>query len=194
MKWTLALGALALLAAAVAWLWVAVRKFAARKQAEAAREAAFLAELARAPPPSLPPASPAAADRPGDTSARIREALQRGRGAEAAALFTSRIENRAGLKLAPMEWDALGRVLLAQGAFLEAGWTLHAGALLAGDAVAAQKRLVEAAARASAAGQPRAALRLYATLLEKYPASEFAPFVRSSMKGEERKLKGQSSA
>ena len=80
------------------------------------------------------------------------------------------------------------RALLAQGAFMEAAWALHAGAALAGDLVAAQKRLVEVAARAGDAGQPHNALKLYATLLAKYPQSQYADFVRTNMKVEEKKI------
>ena len=85
-------------------------------------------------------------------------------------------------------WEGLGRALLAQGAFLESAWALHAGAVIAGDLAGAQKRLVEVAARAGDAGQPQNALKLYATLLAKYPQSQYADFVRANMKQEERKL------
>jgi outer membrane protein assembly factor BamD (BamD/ComL family) len=47
---------------------------------------------------------------------------------------------------------------------------------------------VEVAARAGDAGQPQNALKLYATLLAKYPQSQYADFVRANMKQEERKL------
>lgn len=85
-------------------------------------------------------------------------------------------------------WEALGRALLVQAAYLEAAWAMHAGAVLANDLVGAQKRLVEVAARAGDAGQPQNALKLYATLLAKYPQSQYADFVRANMKQEERKL------
>jgi outer membrane protein assembly factor BamD (BamD/ComL family) len=60
--------------------------------------------------------------------------------------------------------------------------------VIAGDLAGAQKRLVEVAARAGDAGQPQNALKLYATLLAKYPQSQYADFVRANMKQEERKL------
>jgi outer membrane protein assembly factor BamD (BamD/ComL family) len=48
--------------------------------------------------------------------------------------------------------------------------------------------LVEVAGRAADAGKPKVALKLYATLLEKYPDSQYADFVRSNMRVEEKKL------
>ena len=65
---------------------------------------------------------------------------------------------------------------------------MHAGALLAGDPVAAQKRLIEVAGRAAEARQSAVALKLYGTLLAKYPDSQYADFVRTNMKLEEKKL------
>ena len=73
---------------------------------------------------------------------------------------------------------------------MESAWALHAGAALAGDLAVAQKRLVEVANRAGDAGQPQHAIRLYQTLLAKYPQSQYADFVRANIKEQERKLKG----
>jgi predicted Zn-dependent protease len=114
--------------------------------------------------------------------------LTAGRGADAAKAFLAVVAQRTQLTLEPQVWEGLGRALLARGAYLEAAWALHAGALLANDLVGAQKRLVEVAARAGDAGQPQNALKLYATLLAKYPQSQYADFVRANMKQEERKL------
>jgi len=188
---TFGLLAAALLAAGLGWFWYAWRKYAERRRAESEREALFLADMARARS-TAKPVVPATPDPPADplqaAGARIKEALARGRAAEAIAAFGQHREQRTRLALAPGEWEALGRALLAQGSFLEAAWALHAGAALAGDALAAQKRLVEVAGKAAAAGKPQLALKLYATLLDKYPGSQYAPFVRSSMKQEENKL------
>ena len=118
----------------------------------------------------------------------IKAALAAGRSAEAAKAFLGIVAQRTQLNLEPPVWEGLGRALLAQGAFLESAWALHAGAVLAGDLVGAQKRLVEVATRAGDAGQPQHALKLYATLLAKYPQSQYADFVRANMKQEERKL------
>jgi len=137
-------------------------------------------------------AAPAAAARPADPLAAvadsIKAALAAGRGADAAKAFLGIVAQRTQLALEPAAWEGLGRALLAQGAFLESAWALHAGAVIAGDLVGAQKRLVEVAARAGDAGQPQNALKLYATLLAKYPQSQYADFVRANMKQEERKL------
>jgi hypothetical protein len=136
-------------------------------------------------------AAPAAA-RPADPLAAVAEsikaALAAGRGADAAKAFLGIVAQRTQLTLEPPVWEGLGRALLAQGAFLESAWALHAGAVIAGDLAGAQKRLVEVAARAGDAGQPQNALKLYATLLAKYPQSQYADFVRANMKQEERKL------
>jgi TolA-binding protein len=98
------------------------------------------------------------------------------------------VAERTKLTLEPAVWEGLGRALLAQGTYLEAAWALHAGAALAGDAPGAQKRLVEVAVRAGDAGQAQHALKLYATLLAKYPQSQYADFVRANMREQEKKV------
>ena len=185
---------------AIAWIVVIVRRFGARKRLEKEREERFLAEMLRSPPtPSPTPAATApaqaqapAAAAPTEPIAKaafdIRNALAAGRGESAAKAFLAVVNERTRLALEPPVWEGLGRALLAQGAFMEAAWALHAGAAIAGDLVAAQKRLVEVAARAGDAGQPHNALKLYATLLAKYPQSQYADFVRTNMKEQERKL------
>ena len=141
---------------------------------------------------TAPAATAAAAAKPADPLAAvaesIRASLAAARGADAAKAFLGVVAQRTQLTLEPPVWEGLGRALLAQGAFLEAAWALHAGAVLASDLAGAQKRLVEVAARAGDAGQPQNALKLYATLLAKYPQSQYADFVRANMKQEERKL------
>jgi len=179
---------LGIAAGCVAWIFIAVRKYNARKAFEQEREASFLAEMLKAKPepaatPEPPPADPLAA-----AAESIKAALAAGRGAEATKSFLAVVAQRTRLALEPPVWEGLGRALLAQGAYLEAAWALHAGAALAGDLVGAQKRLVEVAARAGDAGQPHRALKLYATLLAKYPQSQYADFVRANMKAEEKKL------
>ena len=140
--------------------------------------------------PASPTAPPSAAPvNPLDAVAEsIKASLTAGRGADAAKAFLGVVAQRTQLTLEPPVWEGLGRALLAQGAYLEAAWALHAGAVLANDLAGAQKRLVEVAARAGDAGQPQNALKLYATLLAKYPQSQYADFVRANMKQEERKL------
>jgi hypothetical protein len=147
-----------------------------------AADAGGAAHASAAPPPAKP-ADPLAA-----VAESIKAALAAGRGADAAKAFLGIVAQRTQLTLEPPVWEGLGRALLAQGAFLESAWALHAGAVIAGDLAGAQKRLVEVAARAGDAGQPQNALKLYATLLAKYPQSQYADFVRANMKQEERKL------
>jgi hypothetical protein len=137
--------------------------------------------------PAAPP-SPAPADPLAAVAESIRTSLAAGRGVDAAKAFLGVVAQRTQLTLEPPVWEGLGRALLAQAAYLEAAWALHAGAVLANDLVGAQKRLVEVAVRAGDAGQPQNALKLYATLLAKYPQSQYADFVRANMKQEERKL------
>ena len=184
----ISLAVLALVAASVAWVVIVLRKYQARRAFESEREASFVAEMLRAKP--APAAKPAAA--PADPLAaaagNIRNALAAGRGADACKAFLAVVAERTKLALEPPAWEGLGRALLAQGSFMEAAWALHAGAALAGDLVAAQKRLVEVAARAGDAGQPHNALKLYATLLAKYPQSQYAEFVRANMKEQEKKV------
>jgi hypothetical protein len=188
----------ALVAGGTAMVVLAIRKYQARKAFELEREANFLAEMlaaktarAAAPAPAPAPHS-AAAPPPADPLAAaveaIKAALAAGRGTDACKAFLAVVAERTKLALEPAAWEGLGRALLAQGSFMEAAWALHAGALLGGDPVAAQKRLVEVASRAGDAGQPQNALKLYATLLAKYPQSQYADFVRGNMKAEEKKL------
>lgn len=198
------LASLAVVAGAVAWIVIVVRKYRAARLVEREREAQFVAEMLRAKPqPTKAPApapaavaAPAAAtptaaaptDPLSAAAASIRNALAAGRGADAAKAFLAVLAERTKLTLEPTGWEGLGRALLAQGAYLEAAWALHAGAALAGDASGAQKRLVEVAVRAGDAGQAQHALKLYATLLDKYPHSQYADFVRANMKEQEKKL------
>lgn len=200
------LAALVMLAGAAGWIAFALRKFKARKAFEREREAQFVAEMLRAKPqaankapvpvPDAAATAPAAAPdaAPADPLAAatmgIRDALAAGRAADAAKTFLGVVAERNKLVLEPPVWEGLGRALLAQGAFMEAAWALHAGAALAGDLPGAQKRLVEVANKAGDAGQAQHAVKLYQTLLAKYPQSQYADFVRANMKEQERKLKG----
>jgi predicted Zn-dependent protease len=171
-----------------------VRKYNARKAFEREREENFVAEMLKAKPAPTAAAAPAATPKPSPAdplaaaAESIKAALAAGRGADAAKAFQAAVAQRTKLTLEPPVWEGLGRALLAQGAYMEAAWALHAGAALAGDLLSAQKRLVEVAARAGDAGQAHNALKLYATLLAKYPQSQYADFVRANMKAEENKL------
>lgn len=194
------LAALAVLVGVVVWVVIVMRKFKARKAFEREREAQFVAEMLRAKPqaanpPAAKPAAPAApatpaapADPIAAAAEAIRAALAAGRGTDAAKAFLAVVAERTKLTLEPAAWEGLGRALLAQGTYMEAAWALHAGAALAGDAALAQKRLVEVAVRAGDAGQAQHALKLYATLLAKYPQSQYADFVRANMKEQEKKV------
>lgn len=196
MQTFIVLASLGIAAGAAVWIVLVVRKYRARRAFEREREAQFMAEMLRAkaeapkPPaaaaPAPAPATPA--DPVASAAQKIRAALAAGRGADAAKAFLAVVAERTKLTLEPPVWEGLGRALLAQGAFLEAAWALHAGAALAGDLPGAQKRLVEVAVRAGDAGQAQHALRLYATLLDKYPQSQYADFVRTSMKEQEKRL------
>ena len=185
--WTfIVLAALAMAVGAVVWGIIIVRKFNARKTFEREREARFVAEMLQVKPQAVKPA--AAADPIAAAGEAIRAALAAGRGADAAKAFLAVVAGRAKLTLEPAIWEGLGRALLAQGAYMEAAWALHAGAAIAGDAAGAQKRLVEVAVRAGDAGQAQNALKLYGTLLAKYPQSQYADFVRANMKEQEKRL------
>lgn len=193
MKAFIVLAALGLVAGAVAWAVIVVRKYRERKVFEREREAQFMAEMRRVQPAVPKTAAPAAAqavasDPLSAATATIRTALAAGRGPDAARAFLAVLAERTKLTLEPPVWEGLGRALLAQGSFMEAAWALHAGAALAGDLPGAQKRLVEVAVRAGDAGQAQNALKLYATLLSKYPQSQYADFVRTNMKEQEKKL------
>jgi len=200
------LATLGIFVGAAVWVAFMLRKYKARKAVERHREAEFVAEMLRAKPQAAAPAAPAPTAPAAPASAPvapppppsdpieaaaqgIRSALATGRAADAAKAFLGVVAERTKLTLEPAVWEGLGRALLEQGAFMEAAWALHAGAALAGDVAVAQKRLVEVANRAGDAGQPQHAIRLYQTLLAKYPQSQYADFVRSNIKEQERKLK-----
>jgi len=121
-------------------------------------------------------------------SRAIATCLESGQSTLAAAVFGEYLAERTTLRLAREHWEPLGRALLDAGAMMEAAWTLHAGAVHGNDLLSAQKRLIEVAGKAAQAGQPKIALKLYATLLAKYPDSQYAEFVRSNMRIEENKL------
>ena len=190
------LATLAVVVGVLVWVVIVVRKLKARKAFEREREAQFVAEMLRAKPQAVKPAAAAVSAPPPAASAdpiaaageAIRAALAAGRGADAAMAFVGVVAERTRLTFEPAIWEGLGRALLAQGTYMEAAWALHAGAALAGDAALAQKRLVEVAVRAGDAGQAQNALKLYATLLAKYPQSQYADFVRANMKEQEKKL------
>lgn len=159
-------------------------RLALLENARDAQAAASTALLAR----RLAPGEALAALRRRSAVQAITLCLASGQVPAAAAVFVEYLDERAGLRLAPAQWDALGRALLGQNNFMASAWALHAGALLARDAAGAQKRLMEVAGRAGAAGQPEAALQLYRTLLAKYPDSPYAQFAREHMKHEEKRL------
>ena len=190
------LATLAVVVGVLVWVVIVVRKLKARKAFEREREAQFVAEMLRAKPQAVKPAAAAVSAPPPAASAdpiaaageAIRAALAAGRGADAAMAFVGVVAERTRLTFEPAIWEGLGRALLAQGTYMEAAWALHAGAALAGDAALAQKRLVEVAVRAGDAGQAQNALKLYATLLAKYPQSQYADFVRANMKEQAKKL------
>jgi hypothetical protein len=123
----------------------------------------------------------------------IATCLANGQAAMAAALFGEFVSERTALQLAPEHWEPLGRALLGQGALMEAAWALHAGAVLGNDLASAQKRLIEVAGKAAETGKPSVALKLYGTVLAKYPDTQYADFVRTNMRIEEKKL-GKGSA
>ncbi|MDH4188651.1 MAG: hypothetical protein OEW21_00405 [Betaproteobacteria bacterium] len=166
---------------ALADAWDAARKQQAPLDAYAAVEAALLAKRAARGKEQL-------AARMGAAAQAIKLCLAQGLAPMATAVFMEFIDERNTLQLEAAQWNTLGQVLLARSAYLEAAWTLHAGALLAGDAAMAQKRLVEVAGKAAEAMQPALACKLYETLLAKYPASQYAEFARASLRTEEKKL------
>jgi hypothetical protein len=121
-------------------------------------------------------------------SRAIAACLEAGQSGLAAAVFNEYVAERNALNLAREHWEPLGRALLDEGALMEAAWALHAGAVHGKDLLNAQKRLIEVAGKAAQAGQPKIALKLYGTVLAKYPDTQYAEFVRSNMRIEENKL------
>lgn len=151
------------------------------RDAHAAVEVALIARRAAAAPTQAPVRQRAAAR-------ALASCLGNGQAAMAAAIFGEFVSERTALQLAPEHWEPLGRALLGQGALMEAAWALHAGAVLSKDLATAQKRLIEVAGKAAEIGKPKVALKLYGTVLEKYPDTQYADFVRTNMRIEEKKL------
>jgi hypothetical protein len=151
------------------------------RDAQAAAVAALIARR-------LATGEPHAALRRRAAARAIELCLAAGQPGTAIGVFDEYVDERAELRLAPAQWEALGRALLDAGAFMQAAWALHAAALLAGDALGAQKHLIEVAGRAGEAGRAELALKLYQTLLAKYPDSAHAQFARDSMKQEQERL------
>jgi len=162
--------------------------------APAAANSTTLAAVGPTPVAAARPATPAANASTGAPQAEhaaalaILEALAANDRARATALFRELGARRSALQLSPADWGRVGAAALQEGAFLDAAWALHAGALLAGDAAAAQKHLVDIGAKASTAGESKVAVKLYGNLLKKYPASPYAEFVRNSLRDEQRKV------
>jgi hypothetical protein len=154
------------------------------ENARDAQAAAVAALLAR----RLAPGAAQADLRRRAAARAIELCLAAGQAGTAIGVFDEYVDERAELRLAPAQWEPLGHALLAAGGFMQAAWALHAGALLAGDAVGAQKRLIEVAGKAGEAGRPELALKLYQTLLGKYPDSAYAQFARDNMKLEQARL------
>jgi len=151
------------------------------RDAHAATEAALLTRR-------LAPGAKQAGVRLRAAANAIDVSLAGGHALLARGVFSEYIAERTALPLAPPQWEALGRALLGQGDLMEAAWAMHAGALIAGDRAAAQKRLIEVAGKAADGGQSAVALKLYGTLLAKYPDSQYADFVRANVKAEQKKL------
>jgi hypothetical protein len=63
-----------------------------------------------------------------------------------------------------------------------------AAAPVAGDGLAQQKLLFEAAHKAGEAGEPALAIQLYARLLARYPQSGFAVQARTAVEAQKKKL------
>lgn len=118
----------------------------------------------------------------------IGASLAIGQSALALNVFAEFETERESIGLPASTWEALGRIQLSQGAFSAAAWSLHRSAILAGDAVGAQRRLIDVAAKAAAAGQNATAAALYTTLLETHADSRFADFARAGLRAEQKKL------
>lgn len=82
---------------------------------------------------------------------------------------------------APADLAKLSEAALGNGEFFVAACLAESNATLRGDMVSAQKALLEFASRASRAGKPGMARRLYERLINAHPASPFASFARASM-------------
>lgn len=156
------------------------------RDAHAAVEVALIARRAATLPTQAPVRLRAA-------SRAIAACLANRQAAMAAAVFGEFVSERTALQLAAEHWEPLGRALLGEGALMEAAWALHAGAVFSNDLTGAQKRLIEVAVKAAETGKPGVALKLYGTLLAKYPDTQYADFVRTNMRIEEKKL-GKGSA
>ncbi|MGH8672255.1 MAG: hypothetical protein ACREUA_09545 [Burkholderiales bacterium] len=107
----------------------------------------------------------------------------------ATALYREFAKLRASLMLDAKTLEQLGIVLLGENRFLDAAWCLHEAALLTGDPLAAQKRIIAAASDASRARKIEEALDLFHWFIDEYPASHFAEYAKNGIETEKRRLK-----
>ena len=191
-------GFLAAMATIAAAAWSGWKSMTAGRPSEEERFAAFMQSAA--PPPdavpdtpvtpasTLPVAEPPRLSREAVASRALALALRSGDTALAIGLFEAFPELQDRLTLDAAAWRGLGTALLKQGAFLEAGHALHAGALASGDADAAQRRLAEAAGTAAQAGDLAAATRLYRALADRYPGAGLASFAVARVEELQRRM------
>lgn len=171
--------------ALAAYAWNDRREGSTAQKDEQARFAAFLQSADAAPEiPDTPVAPAQTKDLPRLSRAALasRSIVLAVRSTDmtlAAGLLGEFSPLRDQLALDAGTLNKLGQALLERHAFLDAGWALHAGAIAAGDTVAAEKKLAEVAGKAAVSGQPETARRLYLELVERYPEAGFANFARA---------------
>lgn len=171
--------------ALAAYAWNDRREGSAAQKDEEERFAAFLQSADAVPEiPEAPIAQAQSAELPRLSRAALATrsivlAVKSTDMTLAAGLFEEFSALRGQLTLDAATLNKLGQTLLERRAYLDAGWALHAGAIAAGDAVAAEKKLAEVAGKAALSGQPETARRLYLELVERYPEAGFANFARA---------------
>ncbi len=184
--------------ALAAYAWNDRREGSAAQTDEEERFAAFLQSADAAPEIPETPIAPVQAremprlSRAALATRSIASAVRSTDMALAAGLFEEFSALRDQLTLDAGTLDKLGQTLLERRAYLDAGWALHAGAIAAGDAVAAEKKLAEVAGKAAVSGQLETARRLYLELVERYPEAGFANFARA--RAEELQRQAQTSS
>lgn len=94
------------------------------------------------------------------------------------ALFRGFAKERAELGLNGQTLEIVGNMLLKQGLLLDAGWCFYASANGTGDALKAQKKLLQVASVAEDAGKHAEAVALYDFFIAKYPDTPLAQFAK----------------
>ncbi|MBI5438093.1 MAG: hypothetical protein HY936_03970 [Nitrosomonadales bacterium] len=119
------------------------------------------------------------ADKALKTAARaITQAINNGYAEIGVSLFRGFAKERTDLGLDAQTLEIIGNVLLKQELVLDAGWCLHESAIIAGDMLKAQKKLMHVATIAEETGKYTEAIALYNFFISAYPGTNLVQYAK----------------